>query len=108
MGSACGAGWYLVIVEAAADSGGRLDSLAARLEVTGVPLAFMEQTVRVGVFIQAGHREAALAAGTQAVAAAAADADRAMRVTRNEIHAATAWPPVPGGALAAHVLPGRW
>ncbi len=106
---ACGAGRCLVIVEAAAAAGGAtLPPLAARLELTGVPLAFAQRAVRVGVLIQAGDREAALAAGTQAVADAAAAADRDMQVTRNEIHPAPGRPRVPGGALAAHAWPGRW
>ncbi len=98
------AGRHLVIAgTAAAGAGGTLDLLAARLEAASVPLTFAERAARVGVLVRAGDQETALAAGMQAVAAAG---DRAMHVTRTEVHAVPALAPV--GGLVALAARGRW
>ena len=71
-------GRYLVIVEAEISGSGPaaarltsdLDTVAARLDMTRVPLVFMARLARIGVTVEAGSTEDALKAGIDAVAAA--------------------------------------
>lgn len=71
-------GRYLVIVEAEISGSGPaaarltsdLDTVAARLDMTRVPLVFMARLARIGVTVEAGSTEDALKAGIDAVAVA--------------------------------------
>jgi hypothetical protein len=100
--SCCGR--YLVIVEAVVlDGAGRLDAaeftsaldaVAVKLDVTRVPLVFMQRVARIGVLVEADGPVAGLIAGTDAVAAAG---DGLIEVKRSEIRAV----PVRTAVLAA-------
>jgi hypothetical protein len=97
-------GRYLVIVEAVVlDGAGRLDAaeftsvldaVAVKLDVTRVPLVFMQKVARIGVLVEADGPVAGLIAGTAAVAAAGGGL---IEVKRSEIRAV----PVRTAVLAA-------